>query len=224
MQLFERGLAYQEELPVCWCPELGTVLANEEVIDGKSEVGGFPSCAGRCASGCSRSPSTPTGCSRISTRSTGPSSTKEMQRELDRPQRGRRDRLFARRRPPRARARACSRRGPTRCSARPTWSLAPEHPLVDRLTTDGQRARVAAYKEQASRKSELERTELQKDKTGVFTGAYAINPVNERQDPDLDRRLRARGLRHGRDHGRARRKTSATTSSRRRTGCRSSAP
>ncbi len=63
---------------------------------------------------------------------------------------------------------------------------------------------VDAYREQAARKSELERSELQKDKTGVFTGAYAINPANGANDSDLDCRLRAGRLRHGRDHGRAR--------------------
>ena len=81
--------------------------------------------------------------------------------------------------------------------------LAPEHELVSRLTSAEQRAAVDAYREQAARKSELERAELQKEKTGVFTGAYAINPANGREDPDLDRRLRARELRHRRDHGRA---------------------
>ena len=82
--------------------------------------------------------------------------------------------------------------------------LAPEHPLVD----DAHDARRSAppstrIATQASRKSELERTELQKDKTGVFTGAYAMNPATGGKIPDLDRRLRARGLRHRRDHGRA---------------------
>src|SRR5207244_12780120 len=61
--------------------------------------------------------------------------------------------------------------------------LAPEHPLVDAITTDGQRAAVEAYKTQAARKSDLERTELAKKKTGVFTGAYAVNPVNAESIP-----------------------------------------
>ena len=92
--------------------------------------------------------------------------------------------------------------------------LSPEHPLVDELTTPAQRPAVAAYQQQARHKSDLERTDLTKDKTGVFTGATAVNPVNGRRDPDLDRRLRARDLRHGRDHGGARRTTSATMRSR----------
>ncbi len=99
---------------------------------------------------------------------------------------------------------ACSRRGPTRCSARPTWCSRPSTRSSTKLTTPAQRAAVDAYREQASRKSELERTELPKDKTGVFTGAFAINPATNGTDPDLDRRLRARELRHRRDHGRAR--------------------
>ncbi len=81
--------------------------------------------------------------------------------------------------------------------------LAPEHPLVERITTPEHAAAVEAYREEAARKSDLERTELAKKKTGVFTGAYAINPVNGERDPHLDRRLRAGQLRHRRDHGRA---------------------
>ena len=116
--------------------------------------------------------------------------------------------------------------------------LAPEHPLVDALTAgawpDGTDPRwtggaatpaeaVAAYRGAAARKSELDRQE-NKDKTGVFTGAFAVNPVNGQRDPGVHRRLRADGLRHRRDHGRARRRTSATGSSPRRSACRSSAP
>ena len=80
--------------------------------------------------------------------------------------------------------------------------LAPEHPLVDRLTTPEQREAVAAYRAGRRAKSDLDRTDLAKTKTGVFTGGYAINPVNGKRDPRLDRRLRADGLRHRRDHGR----------------------
>ena len=83
--------------------------------------------------------------------------------------------------------------------------LAPEHPLVDRITTDASSAATSKPTAQAAaRKSDLDRTDLAKTKTGVFTGGYAINPVNGERDPHLDRRLRADGLRHRRDHGRAR--------------------
>ena len=82
--------------------------------------------------------------------------------------------------------------------------LSPEHPLVDELTTPEQRAAVTAYQEEARRKSDLERTDLAKDKTGVFTGRDRDQPRQRQGDPDLDRRLRARELRHRRDHGGAR--------------------
>ena len=65
--------------------------------------------------------------------------------------------------------------------------LAPEHPLVDLIVTEEQWPAIREYREKTARKSDLERTELAKEKTGVFTGAYAINPANEREDPDLDR-------------------------------------
>jgi leucyl-tRNA synthetase len=180
-QLFERGLAYQEELPVWWCPELGTTLANEEVIDGKSEVGGFP---------CVRRPLRQwvlkiteyadrllEGLDSLD----WPESTKEMQRnwigrsegaEIDFAVDGHRAlklRVFTTR--------------PDTLFGATYMVLAPEHELVDKLTTDAQRLGVAAYKEQASRKSELERTELQKVKTGVFTGSYALNPATSAKIP-----------------------------------------
>ena len=187
-QLFERGLAYQEELPVWWCPELGTTLANEEVIDGKSEVGGFE---------CVRRPlrqwvlkiteyadALLAGLDDLD----WPASTKEMQRNwigrsdgaeidfavpygpdpqgggtwasLDRPQRT--IRVFTTR--------------PDTLFGATYMVLAPEHELVDALTTKEQQRAVAAYREQAASKSELDRT-AQKTKTGVFTGASAINPA-----------------------------------------------
>ena len=98
--------------------------------------------------------------------------------------------------------------------------LAPEHSLVDQIVTEEQWPAVREYRERTARKSDLERTELAKEKTGVFTGAYAINPANERKDSDLDRRLRSARLRHRRDHGRARRMTSAILSSRANSICR----
>src|SRR5690606_16193333 len=180
-RLFERGLAYQEELPVWWCPELGTTLANEEVVDGKSEVGGFP---------CVRRPLRQwvlkiteyadrllEGLDELD----WPESTKEMQRnwigrsegaEIDFAVAGHEDvklRVFTTR--------------PDTLFGATYMVLAPEHELVDRLTTPEHRAAVDAYRAQAARKSELERTELAKEKTGVFTGAYAVNPANGKQIP-----------------------------------------
>ena len=80
--------------------------------------------------------------------------------------------------------------------------LAPEHPLVDAFTTDEQRDDVAAYTGRSA-KQDLVSRKVSKEKTGVFTGSFAINPATQRADSDLDRRLRAHGVRHGRDHGRA---------------------
>jgi leucyl-tRNA synthetase len=180
-QLFERGLAYQEELPVWWCAELGTTLANEEVIDGKSEVGGFP---------CVRKPlrqwvlkitayadALLEGLDSLD----WPSSTKEMQRNwIGRSEGAEID--FAVAAHASISLRVFTTRPDTLFGA--TYMvLAPEHELVGELTTAEQRASVDAYREQASRKSELERTELQKVKTGVFTGAYAVNPATGGQIP-----------------------------------------
>ena len=174
-QLFERGLAYREDKPVWWCPELGTTLANEEVVDGKSEVGGFP---------CVRRPLRQwvlkitafadellTGLDDLD----WPASTKEMQRnwigrsegaEIDFRVAGHAETL-----------RVFTTRPDTLFGA--TYMvLAPEHELVTALTSEPQRAAVDAYREQAASKSDLERSQLQKEKTGVFTGAYAINPAN----------------------------------------------
>ncbi len=180
-QLFERGLAYQEELPVWWCPELGTTLANEEVIDGKSEVGGYE---------CVRRPlrqwvlkitayadALLAGLDGLD----WPNSTKEMQRNwIGRSEGAEID--FAVAGHPGVALRVFTTRPDTLFGA--TYMvLAPEHELVAALTTQAQRAAVDAYRDAASRKSELERTELQKDKTGVFTGAYAVNPATGGEIP-----------------------------------------
>ncbi len=81
--------------------------------------------------------------------------------------------------------------------------LSPEHPLVEKLTTPEHREAVEAYKKQAARQSDIEREAVDKEKTGVFTGAYAVNPVNRRENPHLDRRLRPDDLWHRRHHGRS---------------------
>ena len=179
-QLFERGLAYQEEKPVWWCPELGTTLANEEVIDGKSEVGGFD---------CIRRPLRQW-VLRITAYAEAlleglddldwPESTKEMQRnwigrsegvELEFPLVGGEGgiRVFTTR--------------PDTLFGATYMVLAPEHPLVDSITTDDQRPQVEDYCTAAATKSELERTELQKEKSGIFTGGYAINPASGEKIP-----------------------------------------
>jgi leucyl-tRNA synthetase len=185
-QLFERGLAYQEELPVWWCPELGTTLANEEVIDGKSEVGGFP---------CVRRPlrqwvlkiteyadALLEGLDALD----WPSSTKEMQRNWIGRSEGAEIAFSiddaAGDGHPGTKLRVFTTRPDTLFGA--TYMvLAPEHELTLTLATREQRAAIAAYRDAASRKSELERTDLAKDKTGVFTGAYAVNPATGKKIP-----------------------------------------
>jgi leucyl-tRNA synthetase len=179
-QLFERGLAYQDEKPVWWCPKLGTTLANEEVIDGKSEVGGYP---------CERRPlrqwvlKITAYADRLLEGLDGldwPDSTKEMQRNwIGRSEGAEVDFAVA---DSDARIRVFTTRPDTLFGA--TYMvLAPEHPLVGRIVTADQRAAVETYQAQASTKSELERAELQKVKTGEFTGAYAVNPVDGRMIP-----------------------------------------
>jgi leucyl-tRNA synthetase len=182
----EHRLAYQAEQPVNWCPALGTVLANEEVIDGKSERGNHPvvrlplrqwlmritAYADRLLSDLE-----PLDWSE---------SIKQMQRYWIGRSEGAEvdfycpaDALAADYAP---RIRVFTTRPDTLFGA--TYMvLAPEHPLVDKLTTPEQADAVAEYREQAARKSDFERTEVAKTKTGVFTGAYAENPVNGKKIP-----------------------------------------
>ena len=174
-QLFERGLAYRDEQPVWWCPELGTTLANEEVIDGRSERGGHE---------CVRRPLRQwvlriteyadellAGLDELE----WPDSTKEMQRNWI----GRSDGaeiVFALADMPDAEIRVFTTRPDTLFGA--TYMvLAPEHELVDALTTEANRDAVGSYRRQAASRSDIERSQVQKEKTGVFTGAYAINPA-----------------------------------------------
>ncbi len=180
-RLFDLGLAYRAEVPVWWCEELKTVLANEEVINGRSERGGHP---------CERRP-----LKQWMLRITAyadrllddleeldwPESVKAMQREwigrsegaeIDFAIEGRREKL-------------------TVFTTRPDtlWGatfmvLAPEHPLARELATQADRAAVQAYITAAAAKSDLERTDLAREKTGVFTGCYALNPVLERRSEE----------------------------------------
>ncbi len=180
LKLYERGLAYEAEIPVNWCPALGTVLANEEVIDGKSERGGHPVVRLPMRQWVLR-------ITRYAERLLEdlegldwPESVKEMQRNWIGKSTGA-DIIF-RLKGHDAEIKVFSTRPDTLFGA--TYMvLAPEHPLVDTITTAGQRAAVSAYIESASHKSDLERTELVKEKSGVFTGAYAINPANGAEVP-----------------------------------------
>jgi len=175
LQLLKHDLAYQSEVPVWWCPELGTVLANEEVVNGLSEVGGFP---------VERKPMRQW-VLRITAYADRllddlddldwPESIKAMQRnwigrshgaEVDftTEESAHKIRVFTTR--------------PDTLFGATYLVLAPEHPVVEQVCDPSRRDVVNRYRDEASRKSDLERTELQKEKTGVFTGSYAINPVN----------------------------------------------
>ncbi len=168
-------LAYVAEVPVNWCPGLGTVLANEEVVDGKSEVGGFPverrplrqwmlritAYADRLLEGLDAL-DWPEGVKLLQRnwigRSEGASvrfSVVGQDAEIE---------VFTTR--------------PDTLFGATYMVLAPEHPLVKKITTAGRRPEVEAYQQQAAARSDLERAELTKEKSGVFTGAHAINPVN----------------------------------------------
>lgn len=180
LKLYEKGLAYVDEIPVNWCPELGTVLANEEVIDGKSERGGYPVIRKPMRQWVLKITAYAERLLEDLDLCDWPSSTKEMQINWIGKSQGanvifkikdtnkeftvfttRCDTLF----------------GATYCV------MAPEHPYVDEIATPEQKEAIEAYKKACATKSDLERTELNKDKTGVFTGAYAINPVNGKEIP-----------------------------------------
>ena len=173
-------LAYVAEVPVNWCPELGTVLANEEVIDGKSEVGGYPvvrrpmrqwmlritTYAERLADELEEL-DWPEGIKLLQRNWIGRSEGAEIAFPIDGID---------------GRIRVFTTRHDTIYGAN-YMVLAPEHPLVDRLTTEDRKAEVAAYRAKVAAKSDLERTDLAKEKTGVFIGAYAINPVTSEKIP-----------------------------------------
>jgi leucyl-tRNA synthetase len=189
--LDNKRLAYVSEAPVNWCPELGTVLANEEVIDGKSEVGGFPVIRKPMRQWMLRITAYAEKLLADLDTIDWSDSLKEMQRNwIGRSEGAEVDfkLLFAsggRFQPGGSdyeRIRVFTTRPDTLFGA--TYMvLSPEHKLVDYITTAEQKQAVEDYKKFAAGKSDLERTELAKEKTGVFTGAYAINPVNGEQIP-----------------------------------------
>ncbi len=180
LKLFERGLAYVAEVPVNWCPALSTVLANEEIVEGKSEVGGFDVVRKPMRQWVLKITAYADRLLDDLALVDWPASTLEMQKNwIGRSIGAEVDFALA---DARGSLRVFTTRPDTLFGA--TYMvLAPEHPLVDAVTTPEQRAGVAAYREAASRKSDLQRQELAKDKTGVFTGGSAINPVNGERLP-----------------------------------------
>ena len=183
LQLFSRGLAYVDERPVWWCPELRTVLANEEVIDGKSEVGGFPVERRNLRQWVLRITAYAERLLADLKNVDWPDSTKRMQEAWIGRSEGA-EILFEL-------AEENKNHGPLKIfTTRPDtlfgctyMVLAPEHPLTDVLTTPEQKAAVETYRKKTAGKSDLERTDLAKDKSGVFSGSYAINPVNGQRVP-----------------------------------------
>ena len=179
-QLYNDGLAKLVDMPVNWCEELGTVLANDEVIDGKSERGGFPVVRKNMKQWILDIPKYAETLLEGLNEIDWPESTKEIQRNWIGKSEGahvqfkvanhdltftvfttRPDTIF----------------GATYCV------LAPEHEFINKITTVECKQAVEEYKAKSASKSDLERTELNKEKTGVFTGAYAINPVNGKEIP-----------------------------------------
>ena len=178
-QLFMHGLAYVDERPVWWCPELKTVLANEEVIDGRSEVGNHPverrnlrqwvlritAYADRLLAGL-KDLDWPDSTKRMQEAWIGRSEGAEVRFGLEN---GGELLIFTTR--------------PDTLFGCTYMVIAPEHPLVAKLTTPAQRPAIEAYRKTAATKSDLECTDLAKEKSGVFTGSYAINPVNGARVP-----------------------------------------
>ena len=179
-KLYEKGLAYEAEVAVNWVPELGTVIANEEVIDGKSERGGYDVIRKPMRQWMLKITAYADRLLDDLEELDWPESIKEMQRNWIGRSVGANvtfkvagtDKEFT----------VFTTRPDTLFGA--TYAvMAPELPLVKEITTPEQRAAVESYIEQAAKKSDLNRTDLAKEKTGVFTGAYAINPVNGKEIP-----------------------------------------
>ena len=175
-QLLDRGLAYQAEVPVNWCPALGTVLANEEVIDGLSERGNHPVIRKPMKQWMLKITAYGDRLLNDLDDLDWPESIKEMQRNWIGRSEGAQLAFEVPGVDAKDKLEVYTTRPDTLFGA--TYLVvAPEHPLVDALTTAEQKAAVDEYVLQASRKSDLERTELAKEKTGVFTGSFAKHPL-----------------------------------------------
>ena len=185
LQLYNKGLAYIAEVPVWWCEALGCVLANEEVVDGKSERGGHPVVRRPMRQWMLKITAYADRLLKDLELVDWTESIKEMQRNwIGRSEGALVDfkivgEVGAHGRAP---LQVFTTRPDTLFGA--TYMvLSPEHRLVPKITTSEQKKSVEEYQKKSAQKSELERTELSKEKTGVFTGAYAINPVNNEQIP-----------------------------------------
>ncbi len=185
LKLYERGLAYQKEVPVNWCPELKTVLANEEVVEGKSERGGHPvfrvpmkqwmlkitDYAERLIKDLDKL-DWPEGTKELQRHWIGKSEGLQIKFEFDVANSGAKG----------ASIEVFTTRPDTIWGAT-FMVLAPEHPLVSVVTSAAQKSAVTEYQTQASQKSEISRQDATKEKTGVFTGGFAINPLSGAKVP-----------------------------------------
>ncbi|GEN51317.1 leucine--tRNA ligase [Alkalibacterium pelagium] len=179
-KLVEKDLAYEAEVPVNWCPALGTVLANEEVIDGKSERGGHPVYRKPMKQWMLKITAYADRLLDDLEEVDWPEHIKDMQRNWIGKSEGAEITFGIK----------DSAESFTVFTTRPdtiygaTYAvLAPESDLVDKITSAEQKEAVDTYRTEANKKSDLERTDLNKNKTGVFTGAYAVNPVTNEEMP-----------------------------------------
>ena len=180
MQLYKKGLAYEAEVPVNWCPELKAVLANEEVVDGKSDIGGHPVLRVPMRQWMLKitkyAESLLSGLENLD----WPHSVKELQRNWIGRSEG--AKIYFELPSIEKNLEVFTTRHDTLFGA--TYIvLAPEHPLVNALTIDGQKELVQQYIVESSKKSDLDRTELNKEKTGISLGSFAINPANNEKIP-----------------------------------------
>ena len=179
LQLYNQGLAYQEEVAVNWCPELRAVLANEEVVNGKSDIGGHP---------VYRTPmkqwvlkitkyaeSLLNGLEDLD----WPENIKELQKNWIGKSEGV-EINFSIKDSSEEPIKVYTTRSDTLFGA--TYMvIAPEHPLVDKIVTEEQKTAVEKYTKETQQKSDFDRTEINKNKTGIFTGSYAINPLSKEE-------------------------------------------
>lgn len=181
LKLLKKGLAYESNQAVNWCPALGTVLANEEVIDGKSEIGDHPVEKKPIRQWVLKITEYAERLLNDLDELDWPESTKEMQRNWIGKSVGAHVEFKVANHEEKAFKVFTTR--PDTLFGASFCVLAPEHPLVSQICSDEQREKVEAYVEEAALKSDMDRSATNQEKTGVFTGAYAINPVNSKKIP-----------------------------------------
>jgi leucyl-tRNA synthetase len=180
-KLYERGLAYQAEFPVNWCPELGTVLANDEIVDGKSERGGHPVEKRMMRQWMLKITAYADRLLKDLETLDWPESTKEHQRNWIGRSEGGQIRFALEKNPSKHFEIFTTR--PDTLMGVTFMVLAPEHPLALEIATAEQKSALEKYLADTARKSDLARTDLNKDKSGVFTGAHALHPITGKKIP-----------------------------------------